>query len=681
MMTLNKKIARGLAGIGLAGMIGVTGVAQATSSAADARSKGVWSVESGQWLGRIVAALESDPAKRARLMEEIVFLNPQAFVNADPNRMRAGADLKLPGAAELASKAAPKPTQQAEGETVTQAERIGRVTGMRGQLTATGTDGAARTLRRRSYIRQGDTLSTSKKGGAQVKFNDGAQIALRRDSSLRIDEYNWQGNEDGNEKAVMSLVKGGFRTITGAIGKVNKTNYRVNSPFATIGIRGTHYALMSCQGGSCSDLPGGNDAPDDGLYGGTAFGAISVDDEHEIGPQQYFRHDGQNFQTLMGPPAFLFGADTQIGDDNEQGDVASSDGGDEGTGDEGGDNFGAEGGTETGGLIAELPAGLPGQEDDGLFTEGEQTAVNESATGSAFDLSQIDLLGDLSGLGPLLVSFYESLGATNVQVSGAGDVAYGASVFPEAGLFEASDHVVDDPSNGFFITGDFGGSTNVLLGFLGEDTEGSFIEIDFFSGPPGSVLATDQVVDDPAFSAYLGRWDANAFNIFYEEEFDEVGTDPTLATEFVFSSDRTPDAQLATLSGLGAVTFSSLKGLGSNELGQGFTVGSGDIQFYVDFSSMKIEMAQMDINDIGRTWSFSGSSLNIPLANDASIDLGGTCTGCASGSSASAFIYPTFLGPNAEGVLGSFGAQTGSFAVDAQEAIAGVWVGQQNPGP
>ena len=276
MMTLNNKFTRGLAGLGLAGMMGITGVAQATSSAEEARSSGVWTVESGQWLGRIVAALESDPAKRARLMEEIVFLNPQAFVNSNPNRMRAGADLKLPGASDFAqTPSAPADSGvQAPPETVTMAERIGRITVMRGRLTATGDDGATRPLRRRSYVRQGDTLNTSENGGAQVKFNDGAQIALRRDSSLKIDEYNWEGEEDGKEKAVMSLVKGGFRTITGAIGKTNKSNYRVSTPFATIGIRGTHYALFL-------------EAIIESLVGGTAFGEIVVNDDLAIGPQQW----------------------------------------------------------------------------------------------------------------------------------------------------------------------------------------------------------------------------------------------------------------------------------------------------------------------------------------------------------------------------------------------------------
>ncbi|MEL0083684.1 MAG: hypothetical protein VW985_11700, partial [Gammaproteobacteria bacterium] len=226
-MTLLKlNMSRTLAGLGLAGLIGLTaGIAQATTDADQARAQGVWTVESGQWLGRIVAALESDPAKRARLMEEIVFLNPQAFINADPNRMLAGAELKLPGAEDARSvAAAPAVGSAAVKEPVSMADRIGRITALRGQLTATGEDGATRTLRRRSYVRQGDTLNTGVRGGAQVKFNDGAQIALRRDSSVRIDEYNWQGTEDGSEKAAISLVKGGFRTITGAIGRSNKDN-------------------------------------------------------------------------------------------------------------------------------------------------------------------------------------------------------------------------------------------------------------------------------------------------------------------------------------------------------------------------------------------------------------------------------------------------------------------------
>lgn len=634
MMTLTNKFTRGLAGIGLAGVMGITGVAQATSSAAEARSSGVWTVESGQWLGRIVAALESDPAKRARLMEEIVFLNPQAFINADPNRMLAGADLKLPDATEVAAKVTAKPERQAKTEPVTMAERIGRITGVRGQLTATGKDGAERSLRRRSYVRQGDTLSTGKKGGAQVKFNDGARIALRRDSSLRIDEYHWQGAEDGSEKAVMSLVKGGFRTITGAIGKVNKTNYRVNSPFATIGIRGTHYALMNCQAGSCSDLPSGNGAPDDGLYGGTAFGAISVDDEHEIGPQQYFHHDGQDFQTLMGPPAFLFAADTQIGDDSEQGDLASSEGGDDGGSDEGGDSFGAEGGTETGGLLAEVPADLPGQEDDGLFTDGEQGAA---------ELAEVGV--------------------------GGNGVAYIAAVVGSTGAFFGKDAIVDSfDTADQFTTGSFDNKDNVLLTFDSVDGPDSAS----FSGPPDGNLLEFQAVDKPAFDAVLGLWDSSSSAVF------DNSAELPRPIAFVHSADATQD--LTGLNGMGTMFFSSLHGFGSDEQGGGFSVGSGNIGFDVDFDSMLIAQGFINVNDsLGRTWSLGGSGLNVPLQQDARLSLSGACSGgsCSSFTPADGFIFTFFVGPAADGAIGSFGAQTGPFT--GAQSIAGTYVAEGVP--
>jgi hypothetical protein len=42
----------------------------------------------------------------------------------------------------------------------------------------------------------------------------------------------------------MNLIEGGFRTITGAIAKQNPGDYQVNTPVATIGVRGTDYAAV-----------------------------------------------------------------------------------------------------------------------------------------------------------------------------------------------------------------------------------------------------------------------------------------------------------------------------------------------------------------------------------------------------------------------------------------------------
>lgn len=55
-----------------------------------------------------------------------------------------------------------------------------------------------------------------------------------------------------SSRAFFRLVKGGFRTVSGLIGKVNQDDYRVSTPVATIGIRGTRYGVRICQG-ECAD--------------------------------------------------------------------------------------------------------------------------------------------------------------------------------------------------------------------------------------------------------------------------------------------------------------------------------------------------------------------------------------------------------------------------------------------
>ncbi len=97
-----------------------------------------------------------------------------------------------------------------------------------------------RSLNRRSKVFVGDTLVTGQKGHAQVRFLDGAVISMRPDSELNIQKYSY-GQAKSDEGSLLNLLKGGFRTITGAIGK---EKYKVITSMATIGIRGTHYEAV-----------------------------------------------------------------------------------------------------------------------------------------------------------------------------------------------------------------------------------------------------------------------------------------------------------------------------------------------------------------------------------------------------------------------------------------------------
>jgi hypothetical protein len=129
------------------------------------------------------------------------------------------------------------------------AATAGRVDFAVGGVSALRTaDGQPRPLTRGSDINSGETIDTGE-GRAQLRFTDGSQVSLQPRTQYRIDDYKFSGKNDGEEKGFFSLVKGGFRTITGLIGKADRKAYQVSTTTATIGIRGTEFAVVSSQNG------------------------------------------------------------------------------------------------------------------------------------------------------------------------------------------------------------------------------------------------------------------------------------------------------------------------------------------------------------------------------------------------------------------------------------------------
>jgi len=116
----------------------------------------------------------------------------------------------------------------------------GKVEFVVGNVAAIGQDGRSRPLAKGADIDAGDTIQTGD-GRAQVRFIDGGFISLTPNTEFKVNEYNYSGKADGTEKGFFGLVKGGLRAVTGAIGHTNKKTYLVNTPVATIGIRGTEF--------------------------------------------------------------------------------------------------------------------------------------------------------------------------------------------------------------------------------------------------------------------------------------------------------------------------------------------------------------------------------------------------------------------------------------------------------
>lgn len=119
----------------------------------------------------------------------------------------------------------------------------GKVVIAAGEVFAIDAQEQRRPLQRRSDIFEGDTLVTGADGRLQLRFEDNAILALRADSQLRISEYHG-ATDTQNERVLMDLLGGGFRTISGSFGKSERDAYQVRTPNASIGIRGTHYEAV-----------------------------------------------------------------------------------------------------------------------------------------------------------------------------------------------------------------------------------------------------------------------------------------------------------------------------------------------------------------------------------------------------------------------------------------------------
>ena len=134
----------------------------------------------------------------------------------------------------------------AAGETAAAAARVDFTYG---SVTVSGPDGRERPLARGTELDNGDTVRTAE-GRAQLRFSDGAYVSLQPHSEFLIREYRFEGRTDGAERGFFGLARGAMRTVSGLIGRVNRNRYQVNTPTATIGIRGTGGVIQVRDDGS-----------------------------------------------------------------------------------------------------------------------------------------------------------------------------------------------------------------------------------------------------------------------------------------------------------------------------------------------------------------------------------------------------------------------------------------------
>lgn len=204
--------------------------------------------------------------------------NPQIFTAPRSRIIKARTALRLPlyrRADELPVAVAPPPPKVEAAPAPQPLEPIiGALVTADGPVAVEGSLGQQRSLQAVDNVRRGDTLTTDAKTEASVRLLDGTTLLLRTGSSVLLKEFRF-GSKDGHEGALnLKLLKGAMRTISGMIPKDAKSQYALETPKATLKVRGTDYAVRICEEADQCQIDGAPALP--GLYAGVLEGGIDL---------------------------------------------------------------------------------------------------------------------------------------------------------------------------------------------------------------------------------------------------------------------------------------------------------------------------------------------------------------------------------------------------------------------
>jgi hypothetical protein len=160
---------------------------------------------------------------------------------------------------------------------------IGKAVFLTGEVTLEKQGEAAQALRQGDAITEGVTIRAGADGHVYFRMNDNGFLAVRPNSQLRIEAYVWNPDDPSRNRIVLHTDKGVVRSKTGAAGSAARERFRMNTPVAAIGVRGTDFTVSSqqdvihvaVQQGTVSVSPYGNGCAVDAL--GPCTGELARD--------------------------------------------------------------------------------------------------------------------------------------------------------------------------------------------------------------------------------------------------------------------------------------------------------------------------------------------------------------------------------------------------------------------
>ena len=125
-----------------------------------------------------------------------------------------------------------------------QAAAAGEVSFVAGIVQASA-GGPARDLKVGDVVSQGDALVTGATGHLHIRTVDKGFLALRPNSRARIELYEFAPGNPAGTRIRLTLDAGVMRSVSGEGAQAARQNFRLNTPVAAIGIRGTDFSVST----------------------------------------------------------------------------------------------------------------------------------------------------------------------------------------------------------------------------------------------------------------------------------------------------------------------------------------------------------------------------------------------------------------------------------------------------
>ncbi len=114
-------------------------------------------------------------------------------------------------------------------------ESVGHASSLRPSASQTAPGQTAHPIAWKDQIFRNAELTTAATGALEITFDDQSKLSMGPNSVMTVDEFVYQG-PNHNDQQILNYAKGAFRFISGT---VPKDNVKIETPTATIGIRGT----------------------------------------------------------------------------------------------------------------------------------------------------------------------------------------------------------------------------------------------------------------------------------------------------------------------------------------------------------------------------------------------------------------------------------------------------------